>query len=55
VGAALALSVDAGPRLFGYPGIALVMFVLAFLLAAALVLSALLLDRRVSRYRVRRR
>jgi predicted unusual protein kinase regulating ubiquinone biosynthesis (AarF/ABC1/UbiB family) len=53
IGAALALRVDAGPRLFGYPGIALVMFVLAFALAACLVLSALLLDRRVSRYRTR--
>jgi len=55
VGAALALRIDAGPRLFGYPGIALVMFVLAFAMAAGLVLSALLSDRRVSRYRARRR
>lgn len=55
IGAALALRVDAGPRLFGYPGLALVMFVLAFLLAIGLVLSALLLDRRVSRYRTRDR
>ena len=55
VGAALALRIDAGPRLFGYPGIALVMFLLAFAMAAGLVLSALLSDRRVSRYRARRR
>lgn len=55
VGAALALRIDAGPRLFGYPGIALVMFVLAFALATALMLSALFSDRRVSRYRTRDR
>ena len=55
VGAALALRIDAGPRLFGYPGIALVMFVLAFALATALMLSALFSDRRVSRYRARER
>jgi ubiquinone biosynthesis protein len=55
VGAALALRIDAGPRLFGYPGIALVMFVLAFCLSAALVISALLSDRRMSRYRSRER
>ena len=51
VGAALALRIDAGPRLFGYPGIALVMFVLAFVLSALLVLNSLLSDRRMSRYR----
>lgn len=55
VGAALALRVDAGPRLFGYPGLALVMFVLAFVLSATLVVSVLLSDRRQSRYRARRR
>ena len=55
IGAALALRVDAGPRLLGYPGLALVMFVLAFALAVGLVLSALILDRRVSRYRTRDR
>ena len=54
VGAALALRVDAGPRLFGYPGIALTMFVLAFIMASGLILSVLLSDRRVSRYRSRR-
>ena len=53
VGAALALRIDAGPRLFGYPGLALVMFVLAFVLSALLVLNALLSDRKMSRYRSR--
>lgn len=53
VGAALALRIDAGPRLFGYPGIALVMFVLAFVLSAVLVLNVLLSDRTMSRYRRR--
>ena len=46
IGAALALRVDAGPHLFGYPGLALVMFVLAFVLAVGLVLSAVVSDRR---------
>ena len=55
VGAALALRIDAGPRLFGYPGVALVMFVLAFALSAALVISSLLSDRKMSRYKVRER
>lgn len=53
VGAALALRIDAGPRLFGYPGIALVMFVLAFVLCTVLVLNALWSDRTMSRYRGR--
>jgi ubiquinone biosynthesis protein len=55
VGAALALRIDAGPRLFGYPGIALVLFVLAFLLSATLVMNSLMSDRRMSRYRARER
>jgi ubiquinone biosynthesis protein len=55
VGAALALKIDAGPKLFGYPGVALVMFVLAFVLSTALVVSSLLSDRRMSRYQVRQR
>jgi ubiquinone biosynthesis protein len=55
IGAALALRIDAGPRLFGYPGLALVMFVLAFALAIGLLLSAAFSDRRVSRYRARDR
>jgi ubiquinone biosynthesis protein len=53
VGAALALRIDAGPRLFGYPGIALVMFVLAFLLSAVLVVNVMWSDRTMSRYRGR--
>jgi ubiquinone biosynthesis protein len=55
VGAALALRIDAGPKLFGYPGVALVMFVLAFGLSATLVISSLLSDRKMSRYNVRQR
>ena len=55
VGAALALKIDAGPKLFGYPGVALVMFVLAFGLSTALVISSLLSDRKMSRYNVRER
>ncbi|HEX3895526.1 MAG TPA: AarF/UbiB family protein [Rudaea sp.] len=51
IGAALALRIDAGPKLLGYPGIALVMFVLAFALAIGLVISALVSDRRGSRRR----
>jgi hypothetical protein len=54
IGAALGLRVQGGPRLLGYPAVALVMFVLAFVLAGALVVSVLLLDRRVSRYRTRK-
>lgn len=46
IGAALALRVEAGPRLFGYPGLALVLFLLAFLLALALIVGATLSDRR---------
>lgn len=54
VGAALALRIDAGPRLFGYPGVALVMFVLAFVLSSVLVVRALVSDRSMSRYRTPR-
>jgi len=54
IGAALALRIDAGPRLFGYPGVALVLFVLAFVLACGLVISAMISDRRTSRYRPRK-
>jgi ubiquinone biosynthesis protein len=55
IGAALVLRIDVGPKLFGYPGIALVMFVLAFVLSAVVLGSALLSDRSVSRYRTRQR
>jgi predicted unusual protein kinase regulating ubiquinone biosynthesis (AarF/ABC1/UbiB family) len=51
VGAALALRADGGTRLLGYPALALLLFVGAFLLGAAVVLTALRTDRRVSRYR----
>ncbi|HZP67211.1 MAG TPA: AarF/UbiB family protein [Rudaea sp.] len=54
IGAALALRIDDGPRLFGYPGIAVVMLALALALMLGLVTSALLSDRRASRYRSRR-
>ena len=49
IGAALAMRVEAGPRLFGYPGIALVLFVLAFALAFGLVVTVLVSDRKRSR------
>lgn len=55
IGAALALRVDAGPRLWGYPGLALTMFVVASLLAAALLVSALGSDRASERARRRTR
>lgn len=46
VAAALTLRIDAGPRLLGYPALALVLFLVAFGLGAALILSALHSDRR---------
>ena len=55
ISAVLALRIPAGPQLLGYPALALVLFVLAFVLAVGIVLSALISDRRVSRYRTRRR
>jgi ubiquinone biosynthesis protein len=55
VGAALALRVDAGPRLLGYPGVALVLFCLAFALSGLLIVNVALSDRHLSRYRARRR
>src|SRR5581483_3779150 len=54
IGAALALRIDDGPRLFGYPGIAVVMLAPALALMLGLVTSALPSDRRASRYRSRR-
>lgn len=51
VGAALALRADGGVRLLGYPALALLLFVGAFLLGAAVVFNALRTDRRMSRYR----
>lgn len=55
VGAALALRVEGGQRLLGYPALALLLFVGAFVLGTAVVLTALRTDRRVSRYRRRER
>lgn len=55
IGAALALRTNEGPRLFGFNGLALVMFVIAFGLSATLVVNALLSDRKMSRYRSRDR
>ncbi|MCQ4163268.1 ABC1 kinase family protein [Tahibacter harae] len=46
VAAALTLRIDAGPRLLGYPALALILFLTAFGLGAALVVSALRSDRR---------
>jgi predicted unusual protein kinase regulating ubiquinone biosynthesis (AarF/ABC1/UbiB family) len=53
VGAALALRVDGGARLFGYPALALLLFIGAFVLGSWVVLVAMLTDRRVSRYKGR--
>ena len=47
VGAAMLAQVDTTLTLFGYPAFALVMFVLAGTLAVALVVSALISDRKV--------
>ncbi|HSX58647.1 MAG TPA: AarF/UbiB family protein [Tahibacter sp.] len=46
VAAALTLRIDAGPRLLGYPALALVLFLTAFGLGAALIVSSLRSDRR---------
>ncbi len=46
VAAALTLRIEAGPRLLGYPALALTLFLTAFGLGAALVVSALRSDRR---------
>jgi ubiquinone biosynthesis protein len=54
VGAALALRIDAGPTLFGYPALALLMFLSASILGAVLVISSLRSDRHASKYRARR-
>ena len=43
---ALMMRVDAGPQLFGYPAIALVLFLIGAALGIAIVLSALFSDRR---------
>jgi ubiquinone biosynthesis protein len=46
VAAALTLRIDAGPRLLGYPALALVLFLTAFGLGVALIVSALRSDRK---------
>ncbi|MCA1713645.1 MAG: AarF/ABC1/UbiB kinase family protein, partial [Gammaproteobacteria bacterium] len=46
LGAAMMMDVDTKNRLFGYPAVALVLFLAAAALGAALVLSALLSDRK---------
>lgn len=46
VAAALTLRIEAGPRLLGYPALALILFLTAFGLGVALVVSALRSDRR---------
>jgi predicted unusual protein kinase regulating ubiquinone biosynthesis (AarF/ABC1/UbiB family) len=46
VAAALTLRIDAGPRLLGYPALALILFLVAFGLGATLIISALRSDRR---------
>ena len=55
IGAALALRSEGGARLWGYPGVAIAMLAAAALIALGLLLSALVFDRRVSRYRTRDR
>lgn len=55
IGAAIALNVDGGPRLLGYPALALVLFVLASVLAVSLIASAVWSDRHMTRYRRRER
>ncbi|MBN8728343.1 MAG: AarF/ABC1/UbiB kinase family protein [Xanthomonadales bacterium] len=55
VGAALALRTGEGPQLLGYPALALLLFLGAFLLGAGVVLIALRTDRRMSRYERRKR
>ena len=54
IGAALVLRIDAGPTLFGYPALALLMFLGASVLGAVLVISALRSDRSPSKYKARR-
>jgi ubiquinone biosynthesis protein len=54
IGAALVLRIEAGPTLFGYPALALLLFLGAVVLGAVLVVSALRNDRQASRYRTRR-
>lgn len=46
LGAAVIMKVPSDLRLFGYPALALILFVAAFVLGAALVLSTLLSDRK---------
>ncbi|KFN50154.1 ABC1 kinase family protein [Arenimonas composti] len=46
VGAALIMRIDAGPKLFGYPALALVMFLIAAVVGGMLVFASLVGDRR---------
>lgn len=46
VGAALMMNVEAGPRLFGYPAVALVLFLMAAALGFGVVVGSLLHDRK---------
>ncbi|WP_229792261.1 ABC1 kinase family protein [Cognatilysobacter bugurensis] len=49
VASALVMRVDVGPTLFGYPAIALVMFLIGSALGLTIVISALMRDRRAPR------
>jgi ubiquinone biosynthesis protein len=49
VASALVMRVDVGPTLFGYPAIALVMFLIGSALGLTIVISAMLRDRRAPR------
>lgn len=46
VGAALIMDIDAGPKLFGYPALALTMFLIAAVLGGCLVFASLMGDRK---------
>ena len=46
LGAALMMRIDVGPRLFGYPGIALVLFLVGAALGIAIVVNSLRSDRK---------
>jgi len=55
IGAALALRIDTGTHLLGYPALALLLFLGAFVLGSSVVIAAIATDRRASRYGVARK
>lgn len=46
VASAMLMRIEAGPKLFGYPALALVLFLAAFALGSGIVVSAMLRDRK---------